>query len=313
VNAVLRSILFAGALVALTGCHAERLLAFTKAFDAGGTPTDANGDTGDAGQWPPCGTPQLVTGLRAETDEVQDPSMTFDELELYFMSPTGGLDDIWVVRRSAIGDPWGPSTLVMGLSSPQNDQSPDVSVDGLTMFFASDRGGDGLRIYVSQRRARDTPWEQPVRVDSLGASALDESPTVDRAQLYMVFTSQRGTATERHLYAASRPDASAAWQSATELTALNSATRDTDPALFAEGRALVFASRRSSPQGIPAADLFQATRSDVDSPFASPILPLSELNAPLTSEQDPWLSQDGRHLLFASNRNGPMRIYECRR
>ena len=39
---------------------------------------------------------------------------------------------------------------------------------------------------------------------------------------------------------------------------------------------------------------------------------MTDLNTEL-AEQDPWLSQDGRHILFASNRNGPMRIYECRR
>ena len=236
--------------------------------------------------------------------------MTFEELELYFMSPTGGDNDIWVARRTVTSDPWGSATLVTELSSSGSDESPDVSVDGLTMFFSSDRGGDGLRLYVSQRRTRDTPWEQPVRIDSLGSSALDEAPTVDRLQTYMVFTSQRGTETERHLYAATRPDASTAWQFAGELTALNSTYRDTDPALFMDGRGLVFASRRTS-QGLPA-DLFQTTRSDVSSPFTLPILPITELNADL-SEQDPWISQDGRHILFASNRDGRMRIYECRR
>ena len=215
----------AGALAALAGCDAERLLAIAKALD-GGNPTDANGDPSDAPQsWPPCGAVQLVTGLRGDTDEVQDPSMTFDELELYFMSPTGGLDDIWVVRRAVASEPWGPGTMVTELSSPQNDETPEVSVDGLLMFLSSDCGGDGMRLYVSRRRTRDTPWDQPVRVEGLGVSMLDESPTVDRAQLYLVFTSQRGAATERHLYAATRPDASAAWQSATELTAVNSSAR----------------------------------------------------------------------------------------
>jgi Tol biopolymer transport system component len=133
---------------------------------------------------------------------------------------------------------------------------------------------------------------------------------VDRAQLYLVFSSQRGMETDSHLYAATRPDASAAWQSAGELTALNSSSRDTDPTLFAEGRALVFASQRTSPGG--PTDLFQATRSDVASPFASSPLPLDELNT-AAWEYDPWVSQDGRHVLFVSSRDGRSRIYESRR
>ena len=109
---------------------------------------------------------------------------------------------------------------------------------------------------------------------------------------------------------ATRPDASAAWQSAAELTALSSTSRDTDPALFAEGRALVFASRRTAPG--TTTDLFQTARPDVSAPFASRVDPISELNT-AASEEDPWLSQDGRHILFVSDRDGRSRIYEARR
>lgn len=294
------SVVFAGALAALTGCNAERILGFVNAGDAGG-------NASDGGSFGPS---QVVTGLRGDTADVFDPSMTHEELDLYFTSPTQGLNDIWVARRTLTSDPWGSGALVAELSSPQNDQDPEVSVDGLNMFFASDRGGDGMRLYVARRRTWDTPWEQPVRVTGLGASALDEAPAVDRAQLTLVFASQRGAASDAHLYVATRPDASAAWQSAAELTALSSTSRDTDPALFAEGRALVFASRRTAPG--TTTDLFQTARPDVSAPFASRVDPISELNT-AASEEDPWLSQDGRHILFVSDRDGRSRIYEARR
>ena len=95
-----------------------------------------------------------------------------------------------------------------------------MSVDGLIMYFTSDRGGDGRRVYASRRRTRDTPWETPMRVD-LGSSTVDEAPALDRGQLYLVFGSQRGTSPYPHLFAATRPDASAVWQGSTELTALS--------------------------------------------------------------------------------------------
>ena len=310
-----RSIVFAGALAGslatLAGCDAERILAIAKPFDGGGNPgdaapSDAIGNPSDAGH--PFGPPQVVTGLRGDAFNVQDPSMNHEELDLYFTSPTGGVNDIWVARRTLTSDPWGAGMLVTELSSPQNDEDPEVSVDGLNMFFSSDRGGDGMRLYVSRRRTLDTPWEQPVPVGGLGSSALDQAPAVDRAQLTLVFASQRGAASDLHLYAATRPDASAAWQSAGELTALSSTSRDTDPALFAEGRGLVFASRRTAP-GVTT-DLFQTSRSDVSSPFALRVDPISELNTGY-SEEDPWVSQDGRHILFVSDRDGRSRIYEA--
>src|SRR4029079_5895417 len=238
----------------LAGCDAERLLAVARdgggnsGGSAGGTGGNAGGGGGTSGGTVGntvdgglgFGTPQMVPGLRSDSDEVQDPSLTFEELEIYFTSPTGGLNDIWGSRRTLPSDPWGPSTLVTELSSPQNDEDPEVSVDGLIMYFASDRGGDGRRLYVARRRTRDTPWETPARVDTLGASALDEAPALDRGQLYLVFASQRGTAWVPHLFGTTRPDASAAWPAASEITALTSAWSDSDPALYSDGRGLLF-------------------------------------------------------------------------
>ena len=312
-----------GALAAVAACDAERILAISR--DANGNPGDAGSDAsgtdvgpgdvgqdvnsgGDAGQT--FGTPTMVPGLRSDTDDVEDPSLTFEETEIYFASPTGGQNDIWVSRRTLATDPWGPSTLVAELSGPQNDEDPEVSVDGLVMYLSSDRGGDGLRLYASIRRTRDTPWQPPTRVDTLGTSALDAAPSLDRAQIYLVFASQRGTASAAHLFAATRPDASAAWQSASEITALSSAWQDSDPALYSDGRALLFASRRLTQGGTT--DLFQATRSDVSSPFASSLAPVTELNTS-AAEEDPWVSQDGRHIVFVSDRSGRKRIYEARR
>jgi len=319
----MRSASFLGALLALAACDAERVLAISR--DATGNPGDAGGDassvdasgvdasgvdasSGDAGQT--FGPATIVPGLRSDTDDVEDPSLTFEETEIYFASPTGGQNDIWVSRRTLASDPWGPSTLVAELSGPQNDQDPEVSVDGLVMYFSSDRDGGGLRLYASTRRTRDTPWQMPTRVDTLGSSTLDAAPSLDRGQLYLVFASQRGAASAPHLFAAMRPDASAAWQSAAEITALASAWQDSDPALFSDGRALLFASRRLTQGGTT--DLFQATRADVSSPFASSLAPVSELNTS-AAEEDPWVSQDGRHIVFVSDRSGRKRIYEARR
>jgi hypothetical protein len=328
--------LLVGALAILAACDAERILAFANpggaggsggvgggspsgaggtssgaggaSSGAGGASSDGTGGQADAGPGTGFGTPQLVTGLRSATDDVQDPSLTFEELELYFASPTGGQNDIWVSHRTVASDPWGPSTLVAELSSPANDEAPEVSVDGLVMYFASDRGG-AERLYVSQRRTRDTPWGTPAPVSTLGSSTLDQAPALDRAQLYLAFGSQRGPASAIHLFSATRPDASAAWQSAIQITALNSTWEDTDPALFASGSGLIFASRRLTQGGT--ADLFEAARPDESSPFAS-LAPITELNTAHT-EEGPWMSQDGKHILFASDRSGHMRIYEARR
>lgn len=256
------------------------------------------------------GPPELVAGIRSDNDDVQDPALSADELEMFFTSPTGGINDIWSVRRAAAADPWGAAAPVAELASAQYDEDPELSADGLTIMFASDRAGDGVRLYVATRPDRDQPWGAPQPVPGLGTSVLDRAPALGAADLQLVFASQRGTAAVPHLFGTTRTDTAAGWTAAVELTALNSAWQDVDPALFAGGRGLVFASRRTG--GGQTSDLFETVRASAAAPFDAAPRALAELNSDF-SEGDPWLSEDGRHLLFVSDRNGRSRIYEARR
>jgi Tol biopolymer transport system component len=293
------ALLLVAALATALGClEADRLIAVGR-------------DGGASAGWVPFGAPALVGGLRGDNDDVQDPTLTGDELELAFASPTGGVNDIWSSRRSSATAAWEASGLVTELASTGNDEDPDLSEDGLTIHFSSDRAGNGMRLYVSRRTARDQPWMAPQPEGDVGPSLLDRAPSVDAAQVHMVFASQRGTATVLHLFSATRADQAAAWQNVVELTAINSAWQDVDPALFAAGRGLIFISRRTG-QG-RTADLYRTARADAGAPFDVTPVSIDELNTADSSEGDPWLSEDGRHILFASDRSGRNRIYEARR
>jgi hypothetical protein len=129
----------------------------------------------------------------------------------------------------------------------------------------------------------------------------------------MVFASLRDGATDFHLYATSRAgtnDAVDLWDAPVAMAAINSAWQDRDPALFDLARGLVFASRRTD-QG-RTSDLFRTSRAGVDSDFVSEPVRIDELSTD-SWEGDPWLSEDGNHIYFMSDRNGRSRIYEARR
>ena len=253
--------------------------------------------------------PTLVGGLRADTMDVHDPSLTADELEIYISSDTNALADIWTSTRTSASAAWKPAVIQTDLSSPGNDLDPDVSPDGLVLTFASDRAGGGYRLYVSRRAARGQPWGTPQLVSGLGASTLDMGPTVDPTGLNMVFASQR-TTTDAILYRASRTDPQGAWTDVTALSEINSSRQDENPALFDHALSLVWSSRGPSNGGT--SDLFEASRPALSAPFSSPPVALDSLNSADDWDGDPWMSQDGHHVVFVSDRTtGVSQLYEA--
>jgi len=97
------------------------------------------------------------------------PTISTDGLSLFFSSdrPNGHGDDrdIWFSTRPTINDPWSePENLGPIVNSPSWDSGPDISSDGLTLFFDSERpGGYGLYdIWVTRRATTDDPWGVPV-------------------------------------------------------------------------------------------------------------------------------------------------------
>lgn len=253
------------------------------------------------------GTPVLVGGLLDPTDLIQDPALSSDELEIYFASLKGGTYDIWTSTRSARDQPWSPATLVQSLSTPYADFEPDLGGDDLTMYLASDRPGTdfGTFLWVAQRTNRLAPWgvPQPLR---LGTATSDRGPAVDARGLALVFYSDRGSG-DLDLYLASRASTIAPWEAPVPLREINSSVFDWDPSLFRSGQGLIFGSRRDGDK--TTSDLFEAARTDDFSPFLPPRA-LTELNS-TGSEGDPWVSDDGHHIVFSSDRGGTVRLYEA--
>jgi hypothetical protein len=77
------------------------------------------------------------------------PSISSDGLLLFFdYGPVSasGPDDLWVTRRATVSDPWGlPVNLGPRVNTSADDGASNVSADGRTLYFTSDRpGGYGV-------------------------------------------------------------------------------------------------------------------------------------------------------------------------
>ena len=87
--------------------------------------------------------PVKVLGLPSGIEH-SSPAVTEDELTIYFAMAPGGSDrDIYVARRSAKTEPFGPAVAVEGVNTQDEDRPTSVSADGCTVYFTSIRRGTG--------------------------------------------------------------------------------------------------------------------------------------------------------------------------
>ena len=141
----------------------------------------------------PWGEPVNLGPAVNNSSDDMGPSISADGLELYFGSTrSGGLGrfDLWVSKRATIYDSWGEAVhLGPTVNSPVSDNSPCISLDGLTLFFESKRpGGYGnYDIWVTRRTTTNDDWGTPVNLGPTINSALMESIpcfSPDGRQLY---------------------------------------------------------------------------------------------------------------------------------
>jgi hypothetical protein len=301
----------AGMLLGGIGCmKTDRVVAaqMDMAMDGGGDVALGDVALGDvapgdvAPGWRPFSTPTVVAGLVSETTDAHGPSLVGDdELEIYLSCEELGAAtfNIWTSTRTSRDAAWNLATPVRELFSAYNEQDPDVSHDGLTIYFASDRpapGYQGYQLYVSQRTAKGLLWGKPALVPGLASSTLDmRGPSVNPSGLFMTFcAAPRGTE-DFSLYSASRADQQGPWGNVQLLSGINSSRADADPGLFRDSLSLIWSSR--APSRGNSWDLVEVSRPDPATPFSATPTTLDSLNSDI-AERYPWVSQDGTHILF---------------
>jgi hypothetical protein len=252
---------------------------------------------------PAWGMPTLVPGMPMTTAEIDDPTLTSDMLEMYFNLS----DDIYVTKRTSITSAWSQPVIDAALSSASGETTPDISGDGLTMYFASNRpGGLGdTDIWRSVRGSRTETWGVPVNVAELSSANGDATAAMTADQLMLVTTSNRADGGVSYdMYISTRATVGAPWGPLAPLDALDvGQVDDTSGFLSPDGLTIYWDS---------GGDISYAVRASRTAAFGAPMR-ITEVNVAGKRDFDPWVSPDGRHMFMASDRGGALALYESTR
>ena len=193
------------------------------------------------------------------------PSISADGLSLYFNSnrPGGfGSYDLWMTTRATLSDVWGPPVnLGPTVNSSSSDLNPNLSSDGLSLYFASWRpGGYGsIDLWVTTRATLSAPWRPPVNLGpTVNGSSWDYQPSISTDGLSLFFASEQraGGLGPVDIWVTTRATVSDPWGLPVNLgPPVNGAAAFT-PNISPDGRTLYFTSDRAG--GYGGFDIWQA-------------------------------------------------------
>jgi hypothetical protein len=204
-------------------------------------------------------------------------SISSDGLSLYFGSdrPGGYGDlDLYMMTRETTDDPWcAPVNLGPTVNSSSADWGQSISLDGLTLYFGSDRpGGYGdYDLWVTTRETTNDDWGAPVNLGpTVNSSSAEHITSISADGLLLFFTDfltpRPGGYGGPDIWVTTRATKNDDWSDPVNLgPPVNSSGWDIPVIISADGSTLSFMSERSGGYGGP--DMWQV-----------PINPIVDLN-----------------------------------
>lgn len=154
---------------------------------------------------------------------------------------------------------------------------------------------------MSTRPDLKQPWQPPQLVPELTEADSTTTPSTPQlGGLVMIVASNRSPP-GYDLYETRRADTQSPCGDLVALTALNSPAHESSPFLSVDGLTLWWSSNRA---GSGEYDLYMSRRATVEDPFTE-IVSVEELNGAVSTEGDPWVSDDGREIYFLSSAPDP--------
>ena len=236
-----------------------------------------------------------------------DPSLTADQLDLFFGSDAGsGTDeDIWTAHRDRVDLPFEPPTEVSGLATSLEDTTMKVSADGLSLVFTRVQSMDNPDLYLATRDRRDAAWSSAHALAELNTDASEWSPHLLPDGKTLLFCSNR--LGDEEIFAAVRSSTTTPFGPPIHVTGISTSDHECDPMMA--GDELLFFTRQFA-DNLADSDIFVARRrSGWD--FGD-VTRLDELATP-NQDRDPWVSPDLSTIYFSSDRGGASDVFMATR
>jgi hypothetical protein len=231
------------------------------------------------------------------------------------IDPPKGGDPVELTTASERFSDWSPPVnLGAPVNSPFVENTAEISKDGLSLYFGSNRPGgvnrpDGMPsqdIWVSQRPSLDAPWRTPVNIGALiNSPFIDAGPHLSRDGHLLFFNSNRpgGIPGSFDIWVSRRVNTQDdfAWQAPVNIgTPVNSAIFDGGVSIW--GPEFYFWRGTPIPSGGTNGDIYLSIKTG--DTFSDPT-PVAELKSVVDAhDQRPSIRFDGREIFLSSERLG---------
>ena len=138
----------------------------------------------------------MVNNVNSTADDGA-PNISEDQLTLYFASNRiggQGSYDLWAATRTAPSEDFGSITNLYTVNSSSNDGTPNISSDGLMLYFSSKRpGGSGPRsLWLATRASTNDTFGDSEYLGSIVNSLQeDAAPSISADGRTLYFASNR--------------------------------------------------------------------------------------------------------------------------
>lgn len=247
----------------------------------------------------PWATPVKISAA-AGTGGEDDVTLSSNTLELFFSlgGSNGNGKDLYYATRPTVDGAWTTATRLPFNNATTSDETPRLSGDDKTLYFASGRAGNGdLDIYrVTRQAAGSTTWSSP--------QPLAQVNTANGEKWFMRCGSDRYLMVQDTAAGSfDLVEGTLGGPPPTPIAELNSTDDETGTFVTQDCRTVYFASPRLGTNAI-----YRATRESLTTRWSDPAA-VVDFAATGGDQEDPWLSADERTFAFASNAAGGKDLY----